>query len=197
MEIIPPPQGTNWLVASGNHIEILGNYPQLDNITQINLEGNQIGGVNPYFLEIILNSSTLKTLILSNNNISAIPKIITKLNFLHKIKLGENMFDCHCTMMWMTEWINNFLTKEGNRIIEDYAQVICYNSVREGKPIYQLSQQDFEEMGCIKDGALTMVQEVLLGTFGGLLVIMVTIIIVIGKMGGSEMAVVSTSQHTR
>ncbi len=180
-QLVPLPDLTEWVEVSGNHIKTIEKQePALENVTRISLRDSHMTIISAKFLQTFLHTKQLQTLILSANNITILPEIIRKLDFLSEIQIGRNPFTCNCKMKWMTEWINGLTTTYGERVVKDYEEVTCWSREKKGKPIYLLNEQDYTDMGCIK-GTLTILQEILLGAFAAILIFIVVAIIIIGR----------------
>ncbi len=180
--VTPLPDQTEWVEVVGNHIELVAEEVlALENVTRINLHDSNVKYISEKFLQTFLHTKQLKTLILSQNNLTIIPKIIRQMDFLTTIQIGNNSIICNCEMKWMTAWINGFITNSGDRIVQDFPTVICQRGGKIGKPIYLLNQQDFKDLGCIGDETLTTIQVAMLSIFASLLILIVIAIVIIGK----------------
>ncbi len=180
-QVLPVPNQTEWVETKGNVIETVAEeVTGLENVTRLNLHGSHVRNITEKFMQTFLKMKQLKSLILSENNLTILPPTITKLDSLTEVEIGHNPFSCNCKMTWMIEWINGFTDENGERIVKDYKQVVCSIGPKKGKPIYLLNEQDLTDMGCLK-GALTALQEVLLGVFAALLISIIVAIIIIGR----------------
>ena len=47
-------------------------------------------------------------------------------------------------MIWIKEWLEDFITPYGEHIIADYKNLKCYTGMMKGKTIYKLNEVDME-----------------------------------------------------
>ena len=79
-------------------------------------------------------------------------------------------------MTWMIHWLSK-RTPNGERIVKDYQDVVCHNSVMAGKQIYKLTS---EEIGCYPH-KLSTVEKVTIGIFGTLIIGITIAIIAVSR----------------
>ena len=132
------PKGTNWLVADSNRIPKLCPKFSFKSITYINLHSSGITMICDEFWDKILISKQLHHLNLTNNSIRHFSPSLKELVFLRNIYLGENPIECTCYTLWFSDWLINFTTPSGERIIQDYKDVTCFGGEWDGIPVYKL-----------------------------------------------------------
>ena len=129
---------TNWLVADSNRIPKLCLKFSLKNITYINLHSSRIALICDEFWDQILINKQLYHLNLANNSVRHVSQSLKDLIFLRKIYLGENPIECTCDALWFSDWLVNFTTQSGERIIQDFKDVRCLGGKWDGIPVYKL-----------------------------------------------------------
>ena len=165
------PYNTNWLICSNSNISNFpNNIPYLENITKINISSNYLHTIPENILS--MDFKELKTLDVSNNRFSSIPKKLEQLDTLEEVYISDNPIYCNCDMLWLISWMNKFLP-DGTRIVRDYEKVKCST----GKQIYKLTAV---EMGCFPK-ELTSWQEAILGAGGGIIIIIIVTTIIVAK----------------
>ena len=144
------PEYTNWITFTDALIgRLCSSYNYLTNlastVTHLNLQSSNIESICPKTLDGILEYSNIKSLNLARNNLTQIPHIFNKVaRNLKRLWIGGNPINCECDMLWLASWINN--TREsGQRLVQDYQDVICTGGKVDGTPVYQLSSV---AMGC-------------------------------------------------
>ena len=138
VEMLPTavPHGTDWLVIENSQVnQLAGSYSYLMSIWYLNLQGSKIESMGDDFVNTLDRNKTLRWLNLANNRLSNIPRRMQELTFLQHVSLSGNLFDCHCSMIWMVGWLNNFTTTGGDHVIVDYKDVFCYSGLNIGDPI--------------------------------------------------------------
>ena len=135
------PNNTDWLLCSHSGITSLpDNIPHLENVTKMNISSNYLHTIPENIL--CMDFKELKTLDISNNRFSSIPRKLQLLDSLEAAHISGNPIYCSCDMLWLISWMNKFLPPDGTRIVRDYEKVKCSNI---DKKIYKLTAV---EMGC-------------------------------------------------
>ena len=169
------PNNTDWLFCSNSHISTLpDDIPFMKNITNLNISNNNIQTISEKSLTALVNFRKLKTLDISKNNFSIIPKQFQHLVKLEAVYMANNSINCNCDMLWLVSWINNFVLPGGNRIVRGYETVTCFHT---NKQIYKLTAV---EMGCFPK-ELTSWQMAILGVGGGIIIFVVIAVIAVAK----------------
>ena len=114
---------TDWLVVANGNLSNLCYGVGLDNIKSLVLKGNNITSMCDKFGEN-LNKIGLNHIDLSENALTRIPKSFEGLKHVHTLLLLKNQYICDCTMLWMVDWLVNFTTASGNKIVSDYVNVV-------------------------------------------------------------------------
>ena len=138
---------TDWLVVANGNLSNLCYGVGLDNIKSLVLKGNNITSMCDKFGEN-LNKIGLNHIDLSENALTRIPKSFEGLEHVNTPLLSKNQYICDCTMLWMVDWLVNFTTVSGKKIVSDYVNVVCHSGQMVGTPIYLL---DSGKMGCYSD----------------------------------------------
>ena len=138
---------TDWLVVANGNLSNLYYGVGLDNIKSLVLKGNNITSMCDKFGEN-LNKIGLNHIDLSENALTRIPKSFEGLKLVNTLLLSKNQYICDCTMLWMVDWLVNFTTVSGKKIVSDYVNVVCHSGQMVGTPIYLL---DSGKMGCYSD----------------------------------------------
>ena len=168
------PNNTDWLLCSNSHISTLpDDIPFLKNITNLNISNNDIQTISEKLLTALVNFRKLKTLDISDNMFTILPKELQHLEGLEVVFLADNPIGCNCEMLWLISWMNKFLP-DRTRIVRDYTKVKCSNT---GKQIYKLTAV---EMGCFPK-KLTSWQKAILGVWVGIIILVIIAIIVVAK----------------
>ncbi len=76
--------------------------------------------------------------------------------------------ECDCDMLWLISWLNNTRVS-GQRLVQDYQDVICTGGKLDGTPVYRLNQV---KMGCYPEKVATWIIAVS-SALGGLILIAV------------------------
>ena len=140
------PHGTDWLLLENCQVnQLAGSYLYLMSIWYLDLQDSRIESISDDFINTLQRNKTLRWLNLAKNRLSNIPRKIQELTFLQQVSLSGNPFDCHCSMTWMIDWLNNFTTTSGDHVIVDYKEVFCHSGLNVSDPIYKL---DEVIMGC-------------------------------------------------
>ena len=163
------PNNTDLLLYSSLNIHNLPDaIPYLENITKINKSNNNLQTIPQNTLSALVNFNKLKTLDISNNQFSVLPKELQHLDKLEAAYTADNPITCNCDMLWLISWINN------TRIVRDNEKVKCSKT---SKVISTLTRV---EMGCFPK-ELTSWQKSILGVGGGIIILVVIAIIVVAK----------------
>ncbi len=129
-----------------NDIRTLAHYPtSFGTVNWLDLEGNGIASVSGTFITQICQHGNIRTLKLSKNAIQFLPKEMPCLKMLRELWLQENLFVCNCEMMWMVQWLNNFILPSQKHIVVKYQELTCNNGKLKGLPMYALTDA---VMGC-------------------------------------------------
>ncbi len=126
-------------------------------------------------LENILKRSKVKSLNLAHNNILRIPLILNQtIGKLDKLWLSGNPVKCDCDMLWLISWLNNTRVS-GQRLVQDYQDIICTGGKLDGNPVYKV---DKVKLGCYPEIVARWIIVVSSVTSGLILItVIVTIII--------------------
>ena len=110
------------MFLSENSLRSLNNARDyLDNITLLNLSSSNIVGITERVMEVIIQN--VKYLDIMGNNVTEIPRIITKANNLTELWISKNPYECHCDMLWMKNWLTN------TSYVMDKDNVTCSNGM--------------------------------------------------------------------
>ena len=133
------PIDTDWLIFPGNNISSFGivDLQFLHDISRLDLSNNKIKHISKDFVEYLRTNSNVVNLDISNNELKFIPKIFESVNFLKKLRISGNRFECKCKNMWMKNWI-----KDNTETIEDYNVVNCQMEFGKSIPFVKLSDAD-------------------------------------------------------
>ena len=126
---------TDWLVVANGNLSNLCPGNGLDNIKSLVLKGNKIKSMCDKFGEN-LNKTGLNHIDLSENALTRIPKSFERLKHVNTLLLSKNQYICDCTMLSMVDWLVNFTTASGKKIVSDYVNVVCHSGQMVGTPIY-------------------------------------------------------------
>ncbi len=91
---------------------------------------------------------------------------------LERLWLGGNPVQCDCDMVWLISWLNNTRVC-GNRLVQDYQEIICTGGPLDGIPVYKLTRV---QMGCYPKKVATWII-VVSSVTGGLMLIAVVLVI--------------------
>ncbi len=157
---------------------LCGKYDYLkrpSNITHLDLHSGQIDLICDETLNEIFYNSEVKLLNLAKNKLKIIPTKFNETGWkpsdnIKKILLSGNPVQCDCDMLWLIPWLNNTRVS-GQRLVEDYQDVICTGGQWNGIPVYKL---DKVKMGCYPKKLATWIIAVS-STVCGLIVILVII----------------------
>ncbi len=128
-------------------------------------------------LNEILQHSNVKSLNLANNKLAKIPKKFNQtISHLKELWLGGNPVQCDCDMLWLISWLNNTRVS-GQRLVQDYQDVICTGGKLDGTPVYKLNQV---QMGCYPEKVATWII-VVSSVIGSLLLLSVIVILIIHR----------------
>ena len=147
-EIVPG--FTNWIdFIHTKTKKLCGSYDYLkkprSNITHLNLMCGQIKTICDTSLNEILQHSNVKSFNLANNKLARIPDRFNKTTGnLKELWLGGNPVQCDCDMLWLIYWLNNTRVS-GQRLVQDYQDVLCMGGKWNGTAVYKLNQV---KMGC-------------------------------------------------
>ena len=146
------PRFTNWMILDNSDIvRICGLYSYLEKgnstVTSLSLNSAGVNTICDETVQQIITKSNIQNLDLGNNNLTTISqKFNTHATELQQLQLTGNPLTCSCPMIWMKDWMLNFKTLSGHRIVQDIDEIKCENGQEVGYPIYEL---DAESMGCI------------------------------------------------
>ena len=133
--------------------EICGSYSYLEKpkstVSSLSLKSAETNRICDETVEQIITKSNIRQLNLANNNLSTISKKFnSQTTKLQQLQLTRNPLTCSCPMMWMKDWVLNFKSQSGKRILQYIDDVICGNGKELGVPIYRL---DAGVMGCLRN----------------------------------------------
>ena len=147
LDQVQVPQDTTWLLAASNNITTLCTWPGLDLITHLDLHSSHIATICEDFYQVLNQSSHIKYINLANNNISVFSKALMGLKTLERVYVAGNPVQCTCDSLWFTDWLVNFTSPSGVRLVQDYSHVTCAagDASWVGTPVHRL---DPVQMGC-------------------------------------------------
>ena len=153
----------------------------MSNITHLNLFSAKIEFICQETLHEILHYSNIELLNLARNKLQIIPYMFNETisqqkTTLKKLYFGGNPVKCDCDMLWLISWLNNTRVS-GERLVQDYQDVICTGGILDGIPVYKL---DKVKMGCYPEKVATWIV-VAASIIGGLLLMSVIIAIIIHR----------------
>ena len=167
---------TDVLDLSRNRIpELCGKQPYLRTIAELNLSQNAIHKICEETV-IFMKTGVITELSLAHNNITTLTSKLLNISSLQSVMLSGNKFICDCEMTWMIQWLSQ-RSRNGERIVKDYQDVICHSGKLVGKQIYKLTS---DEMGCYPH-KLSTGEKVTIGILGTLIVGIVVAIIAISR----------------
>ena len=141
------PKGTARIIASNNNIGHLCPEFNLENVTYFDFHSSNITSIcDDFFVFLLANSSRSVTYLnLANNHLKSFSKVLKKFIFLETLCLSGNPVECTCDNVWFVEWMIEFTTPSGNKIIQDYQKVTCADERWNKTAVYKLS---YKKMGC-------------------------------------------------
>ncbi len=137
------PEFTDWIMLKNMNRRNLctidmGPY---ESISHFYLESSNISQICDSTLKDLLSSRKLKYLSFANNNISYFSPTWKTLNsHLDKLWLGGNPIKCTCDSIWMMDWLENSTGASGQRLVQDYQNVICASGAEIGTPVYKINR---------------------------------------------------------
>ena len=109
------------------------------NITDLDFHFGKINIICDKTLAAILKHPHMKSLNLAQNSIHQIPTLFNRTTgSLEKLWLGGNPVQCGCHMLWLIPWLNRTRVF-GQRLVQDYQDVICTGGKLDGIPVYTLN----------------------------------------------------------
>ena len=117
----------------------------LGNISRLDLHSSEITFICDGYFQYLGYQGHVQYLNLANNSFKHFEESIKKLTSLKTAFLAGNPIDCTCDTLWLTDWLVNFTTPSGEKVVRDYEKVTCYGGEWDGTPVYKL---DPVEMGC-------------------------------------------------
>ena len=156
---------TDVLDLSNNRFsELCGKQSYFRTITYLDFSQNVISKICEDTITYMKTGSIVE-LNLANNSITRLPSKISNISSLESVTLSGNEFICDCEMTWMIQWFLK-LNSNSERLVKDYQDVVCHNSVMAGKQIYKLT---LEEIGCYPH-KLSTGEKITIGIFGTLII---------------------------
>ncbi len=140
------PKFTDWIFIS--HLELSDfclpydhHHSVIGRISNLHIESSNITNICDDTLSSILSSPNLTEISLINNSLTDLsPMWKTDSLYLERLWLGGNPMHCHCDMLWMMSWIENATGASGQRLVQDYQDVICAMGPETGTPVYKLDK---------------------------------------------------------
>ena len=145
LENLKVPNETTWLIADSNKIQSLCPSDNLGNISRLDLHSSEITFICDDYFQYLGYQGHVQYLNLANNSFKNFEESIKKLTSLKTAFLAGNPIDCTCDSLWLTDWLMNFTTPSGEKVVRDYEKITCYGGEWDGTPVYKL---DPVEMGC-------------------------------------------------
>ncbi len=168
---------TDWFHMSGGNVSHLCHVPtHFQSLKRIVLKNNSIKSFCQPFVEA-LRKVHLDFLDLSGNNLTKLPRKFEEMHFINSLNLSNNNFVCSCDIIWMIDWINNFTTSKGERIVRDFKDVKCHTGQKVGTPIYLL---DSTKLHCFPP-EFAIWKIAVIATVGALLLLSSIVIVVVIK----------------
>ena len=87
----------------------------------------------------------IKYLNMAYNGITKFSKNIVHIKSLEEVYVAGNPIECNCDTFWFVNWLTNFTTPSGVRIVKDYMNVTCSGGKWNGTRVHKL---DAVKMGC-------------------------------------------------
>ena len=133
------PIDTDWLILPGNNISSLQivDLQFLHDLSRLDLSNNKIKYISEDLVEYLRTNSNVVNLDISNNELKFIPRNFESVNFLKKLRISGNRFECKCKDMWMKNWI-----KDNTETIQDYNVVNCQMEFGKSIPFVKLHDAD-------------------------------------------------------
>ncbi len=162
--------------------EICDSYPYFQpeavNVTSLSLRQSQVSYICDSVLDSILIHFHIKWLDLSKNKLKSIsPSFKASHHHLEKLWLAGNPIQCSCDMIWLIDWIGNATTHTGDKLVQDYKDVICGPGLQAGLPVFTLNRV---EMGCFPKH-LPATTVLILSLFGGFVFLCLVVITLVYK----------------
>ena len=128
-------------------------------------------------LAAILKSANMKSLNLAQNKIRRFPIMLNQtVGSLEQLWLSGNPVQCDCDMLWLISWLNNTRVS-GQRLVQDYQDVICKGGKWDGISVYKL---DKVLMGCYPNRVAQWIV-IVSSVISGLMLFFVIITIIIHR----------------
>ena len=164
---------TDVLVMSNGNMGTICNELDISHLKSLNLKNNNIIDICDVFIERI-SESNLKQIDLSNNQLVRLSGSFKHLRNLETLLLSGNPFICDCDTIWMSNWLVNFTTTSGSKIVKDYKNITCYSGKMIGTHVYLLNSW---EMGCYQFASWKIAVIAIVGIMVIITIILATVVI--------------------
>ena len=135
------PDETTWLIADSNKIQSLCTTDNLGNISRLDLHSSEITFICDDYFHYLGSQGHLEYLNLANNTLTKFEKSIQTLTSLKTAFLAGNPIDCTCDTIWLADWLVNFTTPSGEKVVRDYQEVTCHGGEFNGSYVYKLKMR--------------------------------------------------------
>ena len=175
------PNLTDWIVMTNINVSALcGKYQYLDqvssNVSRLSITSTNLSVICDETLGQILNNQNIKSFNLANNNLMSVsPEWQKEAIHMEQLWLGGNPILCGCDMFWMVDWLRNSTNSSGQRLVQDYKDVVCTYGQEMGKPVHEI---DRVSMGCYPKDVPKWIIEVATSVSTLILIIVITVLLI-------------------
>ena len=139
------PEVTTWLIADSNNINHVCEKSDFENILHMDLHSSKIEHICDDTFQNLAQNDKIKYLNMAYNGITKFSKNIVHIKSLEEVYVTGNPIECNCDTFWFVNWLTNFTTPSGVRIVKDYMNVTCSRGKWNGTRVHKL---DAVKMGC-------------------------------------------------